>query len=167
VRNEGFTLLELLVVLAVIAMAAVIAIPPLGAGGDRAKARAAVRSVVSGLRATRSAALAGHADPRLVIDVNARTIRVPGEGRARQLPMELELGLTTARSELEGDGVGGVRFFADGSSTGARIRVGARSTLWLVDVDWLTGSVASLEVEDPSDPAIDDVRAAWQDVSSR
>jgi general secretion pathway protein H len=43
-------------------------------------------------------------------------------------------------------GGGEVRFFADGSSSGARIRMAAARRARVVEVDWLTGRVAVREL---------------------
>ena len=165
--ESGFTLLELLVVLVIFSLVVAVAMPRIGAGGSRTEARAAARMVVSALRLTREAALGTEGGARAIVDVQARSITAPGDRRPRQLADGLELKLLTARSELREDGTGAVRFFPDGSSTGARIRLESGTAMWLVDVDWLTGAVVTREVHDRSDPAIDDVRAAWQQVSSR
>ena len=61
------------------------------------------------------------------------------------LPEDIALELFTARSELESDTVGRVRFFPDGSSTGGRITLSLAERRYMVDVDWLTGRVTTFD----------------------
>ncbi len=140
--------------------------PRLGAGGSRTEALSAVRTVVSALRATRNAALGAGDGARLVFDVETHTLLVPGERRARTLPKDLQIALLTASSELGSDGIGAVRFFPDGSSTGARVRLQGRAGAWIVDVNWLTGAIASRELTAAEAAAEDQVQVAWGQVAS-
>ena len=164
---RGFTLIELLVVMALLVLLLTAAAPRLGAGGSRTEALAAVRTVVSALRATRNAALGAGDGARLVFDVNAHTLQVPGERRPRTLPEHLQIALLTAKSELGSEGIGAVRFFPDGSSTGARVRLQGRAGAWIVDVNWLTGAIASRELTGQEVAASDEARVAWAQVASQ
>ena len=164
---RGFTLIELLVVMALLVLLLTAAAPRLGAGSSRTEALAAVRTVVSALRATRSAALGAGDGARLILDVNAHTLQVPGERRPRTLPGHLQIALLTAKSELRGDGVGAVRFFPDGSSTGARVRLEGAAGAWIVDVSWLTGAIASRELSGEEAAASDEAQVAWARVASQ
>ena len=54
----------------------------------------------------------------------------------------MTLQLTTAETELTGTNSGGIRFFADGSSTGGHISVLQGQREWRINVAWLTGDIA-------------------------
>ena len=141
---KGFTLLELLVVLLVLALVATFVIPSLG-GGEAVQIKSAARSLAAGLRHTRNQALDGNRPAALSLDVAKREYRLPGEQRARRLPERIDIVLTTARSLREGDARGAIRFFPDGSSSGGRIALSTGRLKYLVDVDWLTGRVSIIE----------------------
>jgi general secretion pathway protein H len=61
------------------------------------------------------------------------------------LPESVRLGLFTAEAELSGEGLGSIRFYPDGSSTGGRVSLEAAGKRRLVDVNWLTGAVVIRE----------------------
>ena len=141
-RRAGFTLLEVVLVLVIgaIAYVAVLALPARGASA--ADLKAAARTLAASLRHAQSMAMATRRDSALTIDVEAREFTVAGDSTVRQLPQALELKLYTAQSEVSSEKRGGIRFYPDGSSTGGRITVAAGPRKYLVDVDWLTGRVS-------------------------
>lgn len=135
---KGFTLLELLVVIAVLAFVTALAVPRLG-GSTAAEMDAAVRVISSGLRHARSEAVTRGEPVRVVVDLENK--RIGDRARMRPLPRSLDYRLVTARSEQLGESVGNVRFFPDGSSTGGRITASDGRAERVIDVDWLTGRV--------------------------
>ena len=142
VRSRGFTILELLVVLVIgaIAYAVILGVPFRGA--SVADLKAASRTLASGLRQAQSTAMVTRQDAVLSVDVEAREFVMPGDTEARKLPEGIDLKLYTAQSEVSSQNKGAIRFYPDGSSTGGRITVSAGERKYLVDVDWLTGRVS-------------------------
>jgi len=142
VRQSGFTLLEVLVVL-VIGVAAytlLLGVPFRGAStGDL---KAAARSLASGLRQAQTTAMVSRRDAVLTLDVEAREFQVPGDAEIRHVSDKVELKLYTAQTEVSSERKGSIRFYPDGSSTGGRITVSSGERKYLVDVDWLTGRVS-------------------------
>jgi general secretion pathway protein H len=137
-QARGFTLVEMLVVLVILALVMAV-VPPLLAGGQaKLELAATAREIAAGLRETRSLAIReGHSEAFLV-DGGAGLFR-PGAGPMRRLPPGLLLSLTGA-----GDGRirNAIRFFADGSSTGGHLLLQCGERRSDVTVDWLTGRVA-------------------------
>ncbi|HEX6142307.1 MAG TPA: GspH/FimT family pseudopilin [Geminicoccaceae bacterium] len=146
----GFTLFELLVVLAIIGL--VLATMPgfLIRDSDRVELESAVRSVAAGLREAQSNALVSNREQVFALDVETRRFRVAPGRPLRQLDPDLEVGFRTARSGLLAPTAGTIRFYPDGSSTGGRIRLARGSLIAAVTVDWLTGEV-SIERPAPRD----------------
>lgn len=144
---RAFSLLELLVVLAILALASTIMIPAF-TGSSGAELKAAASELASGLRYARSQALTHGDAVTLRLDVNGRRFEVSGSDVWRDLPSSVDLSLYTARTELLDGNTAAIRFFPDGSSTGGRITVtGSNGQARYVDVDWLTGRV--LVIEEP------------------
>lgn len=142
---RAFSLLELLVVLAIVALASTILVPAF-TGGAGAELQVAARDLASGLRYARSHALTHGDEVTLTLDVDDRRFEISGSDIGRDLPSSVELSLYTARSELLDGNTAAIRFFPDGSSTGGRITVtGANGQERYIDVDWLTGRVDILE----------------------
>lgn len=139
-RARGFTLLEILLVLAVLAIGAALILPAL-VRPSGTELRTATGSVVAGLRRAREAALSTQQPAALSVDLDARRFSVSGEAGHRQLPQRVDLQLFTARSELDSGHRGHIRFFPDGSSTGGRVTLVSGERAYHVDVDWFTGQV--------------------------
>ena len=135
-----FTLLEMLVVLALIAAASVLAMAAFGDGLRGARLQAAAKEVAAQLRFTRAVAISTGAPQDFVIDPRARAWRAPN-GRHGRLPDTGELVFTGARDLGPTAGEGAVRFFPDGAASGGRVRLAASGGGWDVDVAWLTGEV--------------------------
>ncbi len=140
-RPAGFTLLEIIVVLAIGAAiyALLLGVPMRGA--STADLKSAARTLASGLRQAQSTAMATRHDALLTLDLDARQFTVSGDTQPRSLPQGVDLKLYTAQSEVASERKGAIRFYPDGSSTGGRITVSAGERKYLVDVDWLTGRV--------------------------
>ena len=139
---NGFTILELLVVLVIgaVAYAVILGVP--FRGPSIADLKAASRTLASGLRQAQSTAMATRRDATLTLDLEAREFEVSGTQGARSLPKDIELKLFTAQNEVASENKGAIRFYPDGSSTGGRITVASGERKFLVDVDWLTGRVS-------------------------
>jgi general secretion pathway protein H len=142
-RRAGFTLLELLVVLAVIALVMAIAAPRLVTPSSLAAKENAARHLAAALRDTRAIAVARNAEIDLTVDVAERRYRIAG-GAWQSLDGSLRLALYTAQSQLVDETQGAIRFFPDGSSSGGHLDVSQPDDgdeAVRVRVDWLTGTV--------------------------
>ena len=167
--QAGFTLIEALVVLALMAAAFALFAGALVGALPGQQLRDATHRLAAEMRATRARAVATGVDQSFIIDTQARTWRsgasdggadepgasagasTPaaskpssdrrGGGRRGELDDALALGATVAREEQPGPGIAAIRFFADGSSTGGRVVVRRGDAAWRVDVNWLTGAV--------------------------
>lgn len=144
-RTGGFTLLEVIVVLAIGATiyALMLGVPMRGASS--ADLKSAARTLASGLRQAQTTAMATRRDATLTLDLESREFLLPGEKQARKLPGGIDLKLYTAQSEVSSDRRGAIRFYPDGSSTGGRVTLASGERKLLVDVDWLTGRVSIKE----------------------
>lgn len=134
----GFTLVEMLVVVTILALVSAIAMPLLAKPSDTVRLQASARDLVGALRISRSAALARNAEVVLVIDVDRRTFESPAV-RRRLLPADITAQLTFAEPERQGRSGAGFRFFPDGSATGGTVRLALNGKEARVCVDWLSG----------------------------
>jgi len=108
-----------------------------------AEARAASRKLVASLRYTRARAIIDKQERVFQVDTENRSYQAPGR-KLTQLPEGVDLTLTTARSEMTSEAVGGIRFFPDGGSTGGHIELTVNDREYRVNIAWLTGE-AKLE----------------------
>ncbi len=137
----GVTMLELILVLALMGIIASLVIPMLGSGVSTSELKSSARQLAAGLRLARSEALATRHETFLALDVEQRKFKVGGDPREFQLPVRSELKLYTAQKDLVSEKVGAIRFYPDGGSTGGRITIASGERKYEVDVDWLTGRV--------------------------
>ena len=144
-RLHGLSLLELLIVLALMAILAGITLPMFGPGVSTSALRGAARQVASGLRSARSEAVAQRRETFLVIDVAGKRFKIDQEAGEHKLPDGISIKLFTAQNDLVDANVGAIRFFPDGGSNGGRVTLAAGERKFEVDVDWLTGRVAILD----------------------
>ena len=137
---DGFTLLELLVVLVILGLTVTLAVPMFARAMPGVEARAAARDAAAMLRAAHSLAIAGNREVTVAVDLDRRTVELAG-ARSRTIGQGIGLGLYTAAEELIDQGAGRIRFYPDGTSTGGRLRLSAGERRYDVIVDWISGSV--------------------------
>jgi len=134
---RGFTLLELLVVLAVVSLLVGVSLPYLRFGG--ADARTAAQDLSSSLALARSRALATRRPARLVIDAASGRFGLDG-ALDHELPKGIALSWSLAPGQIEGKR-GVITFFPDGGSTGGRLVLSGRGRDAAIEIDWLAGSI--------------------------
>ncbi len=139
---RGFTLIELIVVLAIMTLMLVIAAPYVSNALPGVALTSAAHDVAAGLRTARSLAISRNREAAFTLDVAAHRFTVDDGRATRSLDAALDITLVTARSELGGETAGTIRFFPDGSSTGGRVTIALDERDYHVDVDWLTGRVS-------------------------
>lgn len=144
-RHRGFTLIEILVAMAIMVSVYAMTAPMISAGLSGVQIKAAARQVASGLRKARNEAVAHKNEVALTIDVEARQFALSGDKRIHHFSQEIDVSLYTAQSELLDAKVGTIRFYPDGSSTGGRVTLTRGERKYMVDVDWMTGRVKILD----------------------
>ncbi|SRR5579883_1541669 len=142
--ESGFTLLEILAVLALIGLALAVTAFSLDGGLQRAKLDASGRDIAAALRHTRTRALVEHRAQWFTLDLKARSFESPGRA-PQDIPADTTLHVTTAAQDAKKPGIARIRFFPDGSSTGGHIELARSKREVRIDVDWLTGAVAMSE----------------------
>jgi prepilin-type N-terminal cleavage/methylation domain-containing protein len=142
-RDGGFTLLELIITLLVIALAVGLTVPAIGRTSEGIRVRAEIAGFSAVLRHARELAITSHAPHAVVIDTTARrmTIRSGGpEGDVRQsrpLPARLTVTANPPAALI-------VRFQPQGTSDGGDFRLVSGAATYHVTVDPLTGRVRSM-----------------------
>lgn len=111
-----------------------------------AEARSATRKLVANLRYTRTRAIVDKEELVFLVDIENRSYKAPGR-KAIRLPEGVDVTLTTARSEMTSEDVGGIRFFPDGGSTGGHIELTINDREYRVNVAWLTGEASMEKME--------------------
>ncbi len=138
---RGFTLVELLVVLAIAGLMMAVAPPLISSVMPGVELKAAARRTAGALRLAREIAIADGRDAAWVIDIDSNRYRIDGDHRGGSLPAGLDVELVAAEDEMQSDSVGAIRFFPDGSSTGGRVILKRGDGGYQVGVNWLTGRI--------------------------
>jgi general secretion pathway protein H len=141
--EQGFSLLELVVVLALLALVMGLVVPSMYGAWHREKERASLRQLMTTLRAARSLAATRHGQVRVFLDLGAGRYSVEGTGRSGQLLRSFRLGDAHLVWQDRNARRGYIAFYGDGSSSGGRLVVtdgGGNSQI--IDVEIITGKVS-------------------------
>jgi general secretion pathway protein H len=141
-RSErGFTLVEMIVVVAImgLVLAMVAARGPLGL--HTLTARSAANELASGFRQARARAVADNRPVAVSIDLAGHQWRV-GTDKPTQLPRDLDIAVLTVAGQSVGGTAAAIRFLPDGSSTGGRVELKDGRRRMRIGVDWLNGRVS-------------------------
>jgi general secretion pathway protein H len=137
--ERGFTLLELVVTLLVLAIAVGVVVPTVGRSTDTIRGRAEVARFSAMLRHAREQAIATQRPHTLAIDPAAHRVTVTAEGadearETRTLPADLVV-------RADPPPALSIRFEPHGVSTGGTFQVTTGNVRYRVTVDALTGRV--------------------------
>ena len=98
--SRGVTLLELLIVLALMAIVAGFVMPMFGGPVSTSELRASARQLAAGLRLAQSEAISEHRETFLVLDLSGRRFKVDHDPREYRLPSKIDIKLFTAQNDL-------------------------------------------------------------------
>lgn len=140
IAARGFTLLELIVTLSVIALAVGLVLPAIGRSTESVRARAEIAGFSAVLRHAREQAITRRQPYRVVVEPDARRVTILADDnevrRRRVFPERLTIEAVSAPSLT-------VRFEPEGSSSGGEFRLTSGNTAYRVTVDAVTGRVRS------------------------
>jgi len=143
--SRGFSLIEIVAVIFLIALAVSAVSISFSKSMSGAKVQAATRDMIAALRYTRGQAIVKGKESTFDLDIANNSYQAPGRSMV-QLPKNMRLALYTADQEIINETTGRIRFFPDGASTGGHISVLMERGEWRINVDWLTGAVTREEL---------------------
>lgn len=143
----GFSLIEIIVVLAVLSLAMIISLPRTGAERHDRDLAAFSIDLAARLRSMRAEAIRRNDTLSFTLDAESHSIKLSHELDVRPLPKSLSVEVTAARELASSTRQAAVAFFSDGSSSGGTIHIVQGSSRRLIKINWLTGAVT---IGDPS-----------------
>lgn len=140
-KIKGFTLLEVMVVLVIMALVLVIIPPFLPNVMANTNVKGAARELAANLKHARSQAIDHQQETTLLVNVDRKNYTLNDKTKILTLPDETFFSIVTAKSEQLSEVEGQIRFFPDGSSTGGQIKFVYAKHEYTIYVHWLTGKV--------------------------
>ena len=140
-------MLEVVCVLALVAILAAIVVPALPRGTSRARLESFAVEAAAMLKADRNAAIRNRVQVATEIDAPLRVVRSGATGRVIRLPADVRFdAILAARCNNRPAGPT-IRFFASGMSCGGTIALTRLGVGYQVRVNWLTGGVEVVPFE--------------------
>ncbi|MGY6276866.1 GspH/FimT family pseudopilin [Methylomonas sp. MgM2] len=139
--SNGFTLLELIIVLLISVLGFAVVGSNISSGNQSTRLKAAATDIASALRYARGQALITRSPVSVGINLGDNSYFISNRHKIYHLDEQIAISLTVAEEEFAEGEKGSIRFFADGSSTGGRIILESGAQSRTIDVNWITGAV--------------------------
>jgi general secretion pathway protein H len=138
--KAGYTLVEMLVVLALLGMATAISLPYATSSGQVQRLEASASQLATLFRHARTLAYVTNKEVKVSFERDSRKWRVNGSTPQLQLDPSLTVIAMTIEGEVNEKEIG-YRFFPAGGSSGGRVVLAENENRVGIDLNWLTGTV--------------------------
>lgn len=141
----GFSLLELIVVLAILALAAALVAPRIPVASRAIALKAEAHAIQRAMEEAGASALATRRAQSVALDLVAMKLR--GASSERALDPGIAITATFAQTSRANAQIAHFIFLPDGTTTGGRVTLKRGRQAIAVEANWLTGAVRSFHVE--------------------
>ena len=139
--ESGFTLLEMVCILAIIAMLAAVLLPNIPRNTSRPRLEAYALETASLLKADRTAAIRRRAQIATQIDAGGRSLRSGSTGQILRVPDDVAFDAILPSRCNERPAFSTISFFPTGMSCGGTIMLSRLGSSYQIRVNWLTGGI--------------------------
>jgi general secretion pathway protein H len=155
--ERGFTLLELVLVVMLIALMFTLVPRLFGSGVSGTELKSNVRALAAAMKLARDSAINTRREAFVTVNVESREFTTTFENKTHKLNEQLTMKLFTSQADQINEQTASFRFYPDGSSNGGRVSVAAgevsggagNAREFAIDVDWLTGRVTVSDLQNP------------------
>jgi general secretion pathway protein H len=138
---RGFTMIEMVCLLAIISLLAAIVVPALPRGTSRSRLESFAIEAAALLKSDRSAAIRRRVQIATGVDAPRRSIRSGATGRVLQVPNDVTFDAALPVRCNQRRAGEGIHFFPSGMSCGGVIALTRGGAGFQIRVNWLTGGV--------------------------
>jgi general secretion pathway protein H len=139
--QTGFSLLEMVCVIALIAIVAAVSLPAAPRQTSRSRLQAYALETATLLKADRDAAIRGRADVATLVDARSRAIRSGATSQIVRIPDDVRFDALLPETCRQQPTLSTISFFGDGMSCGGTIAIARFDTTYEIRVNWLTGRI--------------------------
>jgi general secretion pathway protein H len=141
VGERGFTLLEMVCVLAIIALLSAVLLPFIPHETSRSRLQAYALQTAALLKTDRDAAITRRSSVATLVDAEARAIRSGASRAAILIPNDVRFDALLPQTCRQQAALSTISFFANGTSCGGTIALTRFDTGYEIRVNWLTGRI--------------------------
>lgn len=145
-REAGMTLVELLVVLALIAIISAVVYPDFSRPRRSVEPKTAALRIAATLRDQRALAILRNANSQVTYDAEFRRFSTVEGQPIASIPSDISVSFEAAKRRNSNTSKIALIFFPDGSSSGGTITLSSGTVEQRISIDWLTGAIL---VEEP------------------
>jgi general secretion pathway protein H len=139
--QRGFTLLEMVCVLAIIALLAAVLLPFIPHETSRSRLQAYALQTAALLKNDRDAAITRRISVATLVDAQARAIRSGASRSAIRIPDDVHFAALLPQTCRQRAALSTISFFANGTSCGGSIALTRFDAGYEIRVNWLTGRI--------------------------
>lgn len=139
--QTGFTLLEMVCAIALIAIIAAVLLPIGPRNTSRARLQAYALETATLLKSDRNAAIRARADVSTLVDAPSRAIRSGATSQTIRIPDDVRFDALLPQTCQQRAVLSTISFFADGMSCGGTIALARLDMAYEIRVNWLTGRI--------------------------
>jgi general secretion pathway protein H len=139
--ERGFTLLEMVCVLALVALMAAVLLPLFPRHTTRSRLQGYVLQTAALLKEDRDAAIRRGTAVATLVDRGSRVIRSGAGAEMIRIPDDVRFETVLPRTCNQREALSTIRFFASGMSCGGAVQFAREDVGYEVRVNWLTGRI--------------------------
>ncbi len=139
--TDGFTLIEMVCVMAIIGLLAAVLLPIIPRQTSRSRLESYAIDTASVLKADRNAAIAYRTEVTTQVDAGSRSVRSGATGATVRVPEDVRFDALLPDNCNNRPVYASVSFFASGMSCGGVITLTHLDTGYEIRINWLTGRI--------------------------